>query len=605
MIAAVLLSAIVYMSTANLSAQVPTAYEINAYLNDSTHTITGTEKATFINPTSRNLDTIAFHLYPNAFKDTSSVYCREDGRARVAVERGNVSNIDISNVTINDRIIGESRYKIDGTRLYIDLDRPLSPKSEIDIKLDFEILIPKMIGHFGYDSDGDYLIAHCFPILCGYQKSRLIDREYHANSEFFSNFSYYDVTIELPEEFKTVSTGELVRKSKTDSTAIWHARADTVIDFALVCGADFIAFESEINGISLKYLLKEKHADLYPLADSIVKSSLQFCGDYLYPYPYGAFSFADVGFTNAGLELPGLIVAGFFGSDENITKVFLKKTIAHKTAHQWFYATVATNEFEEPWLDEGFTSFLEFRIAQEYGFDKFPILFSNFLNSDRSMRRFFSLAEGTKYPINLKSWNYPDRKSYTAAVYGRAWMVLQALENIIGDSTFADALKIFANSYRFKHPDQKDLFESISESSSHDLTEFIEMFVDGTSRVDYAIESAEFEKSESAGDSGAAEYIVYVNIERKYDGILPQVVTLGFEDGTEIYKKWDGKDRMARIVFEAKSIPVYASIDKNISYAIDENINNNTIYLKGHVTRMISFEWDTIFIIEFLASIFL
>ena len=68
------------------------------------------------------------------------------------------------------------------------------------------------------------------------------------------------------------------------------------------------------------------------------------------------------------------------------------------------------------------------------------------------------------------------------------------------------------------------------------------MFVDGTSRVDYAIESAEFEKNESAGDSGATEYIVYVNIERKYDGILPQVVTLGLEDGTEIYKKWDGKD---------------------------------------------------------------
>ena len=605
MIGSILLSISILAAVPDISPEVPAAYEINAYLDDSTHTITGTAKVAFVNPTSKNLDTIAFHLYPNAFKDTSSVYCREDGRARTAVERGNVAKVEISNIMINSRKTEESGYRIDGTRLYIDLERPLLPRRKIEIGLEFEILLPEMIGHFGYDSDGDYLIAHCLPILCGYQKNRLIDWEYHANSEFFSNFSFYDVTIELAKDFKAVSTGELLRESETDSTAVWHARADTVIDFALVCGADFIEFESKIDGINLKYLLKEKNADFYPLVDSTVKNSLRYCGDLLYPYPYEYFSMADAGFRTAGLELPGLIVIGVMDVNENIRRNILKKTIAHETAHQWFYAGIATNEFEEPWLDEGFASYFEIEIASHYEFDKFPFLFSNYLGSDRSVRRFYSIAEGARYPINLKSWDYPNKQDYYSAVYGRAWMVLQALENVMGDSAFAEALKIFAGDYRFKHPDQRDFLESLWESSSVELTEFAEMFIDGTARVDYSIESVEFEKSESTDDSSEAEYVVYVNLERKYDGVLPQVVALGFEDGTEIYKKWDGKDRTTRIVFEAKSIPVYASIDKKTSYIIDENMNNNTVYPKGHVTRMISFEWDAIFIIEFLASIFL
>ncbi|UCE67689.1 MAG: M1 family metallopeptidase [Candidatus Zixiibacteriota bacterium] len=605
MIGSILLSISILSAVPDISPEVPAAYEINAYLDDSAHTVTGALKVDFVNPTSRNLDTIAFHLYPNAFKDTSSVYCREDGRARSAVERGNVSKIEISNVIINSGKIEESKYGINGTRLYVDLDKPLRPESKINIELDFEILIPEIIGHFGYDSDGDYLIAHCFPILCGYQKSRLIDWEYHANSEFFSNFSYYDVMIELPKDFKAVSTGELLRESETDSTAVWHARADTVIDFALVCGADFVEFESKIDGINLKYLLKERNADFYPLVDSTVKNSLRYCGDLLYHYPYGSFSIADAVFRTAGLELPGLIVIGVMDANENIRRNILKKTIAHETAHQWFYATIATNEFEEPWFDEGFASYFEIKIASHYEFDKFPFLFSNYLSSDKSVRRFYSIADGARYPINLKSWDYPNRQDYYSAVYSRAWMVLQALENVMGVSAFADALKMFAGDYRFRHPDQRDFLESISELSPADLTEFTEMFIDGTARVDYSIESVKFEKSVPDGDSGDLEYIVYVEVARKYDGILPQAVTLGFEDGTEIYKIWDGEDRIARIIFETKSIPVYASIDKKTSYTIDENMNNNTIYLKGHVTRMISFEWDAIFIIEFLASIFL
>jgi len=592
-------------STPELSSKVPAAYEIEASLNDSTKVLKGNEKVRFHNPTSIPLDFIAFHLYPNAFKDTNTVFCAENSIARNRVKNGDSSKVDIQNILVNGVEIGENKYEVDGTRLYIYLDRPFPPGRTMDMEINFEIPIPALYERFGYDSDNNYLISHCFPILCGYQKDRLIDWEYHSNSEFFSNFSYYDVTLELPVGFKIVSTGVVEKESENDSTAIWQGHADTVIDFAFACGPNFEMFESNLDGIKIKCLINPKNSEFFPMVDSATKNSLTFCGDMLGEYPYETFSLADIKLDNKGMELPGLIVMGFPDRKVKMSEGMVKKTIAHEIAHQWFYGIIATNEFEEAWLDEGFASFIEYEISRKYGFDQFPMIFSNYLNSDRTVRRFFSLAQGIKYPVNLKSWDYPDWQSYSGSVYGRAWMVLQALENIMGDSTFAEALKTYSSRFRFDHPDQSDFIKTMSDVSDIDPAEFTKMFIDGTSRVDYSVESIVFDDPNVTANESVPMYKFHVNIERKLEGILPQTVTVGLEDGTEIVKRWDGEARSERMSFESNSEPVFVSIDKNVGYELDENKNNNTVYLRGNISRMISFEWDFIFTIEFWASLIL
>ena len=40
----------------------------------------------------------------------------------------------------------------------------------------------------------------------------------------------------------------------------------------------------------------------------------------------------------------------------------------HEIGHQYWYGMVASNEFEEAWLDEGFTSYAEDKVMEsEYG----------------------------------------------------------------------------------------------------------------------------------------------------------------------------------------------------------------------------------------------
>ncbi len=49
-------------------------------------------------------------------------------------------------------------------------------------------------------------------------------------------------------------------------------------------------------------------------------------------------------------------------------KTPLESTAIHEFGHQYFYGLLASNEFEEAWLDEGMTSYLESRIMDDaYG----------------------------------------------------------------------------------------------------------------------------------------------------------------------------------------------------------------------------------------------
>ena len=83
-----------------LSPQYPASYQIDVKLDAAEHRITGDERIEFLNPTSDTLDQICLHLYPNAFKDTASVFCRENERIRADVAAGNTSEIKVTDIAI-------------------------------------------------------------------------------------------------------------------------------------------------------------------------------------------------------------------------------------------------------------------------------------------------------------------------------------------------------------------------------------------------------------------------------------------------------------------------------------------------------------------------
>ncbi len=209
MINGILAAIILFSTPPGLSAEVSSDYHIKVVLDTTTHSLSGFEGISFVNPTSMTLDKICFHLYPNAFKDTSSVFCRENSGVRSRVLAGDTAALDVNGMIINGDLVDSTRITRSGTLMYITLDKPLMPDSELSVSLNFNLKIPRTIERFGYDHRGNYLLTQWFPILAGYQNDRLIDCEYHANTEFFSNFSNYKVMITTPANFELGASGEI------------------------------------------------------------------------------------------------------------------------------------------------------------------------------------------------------------------------------------------------------------------------------------------------------------------------------------------------------------------------------------------------------------
>jgi hypothetical protein len=587
----------------SLSPDLPSSYQMDIKLDTSNNKIIASENIEFMNPTSDTLDQICFHLYPNAFRDTASVFCRENSQIRSEVASSNTSELRISNLTIDSLTIDSSSIRELGTLLYVTLPTKLPPLKSILISLDFELKISRTLMRIGYNDLGNYVLSHWHPILCGYQQGVLQDFEYHSNGEFFSNFSSYNVRLDLPSGFAVGSTGELTEVSQDSNRTIWQAQADTVIDFAFVCGPAFEVIESDTLGIKLRYLLEKRHAKYAAFTDAMTKLSLMYNSEKFYKYPYKTLTVVDFQSGASGLELPGMVIISFPGTKLfSFGKTILAQTIAHEITHEWFYATVASNEAIEPWLDEGITSYVTERLLSSGGDTLSQVSILGYKLSFPVLERLGAIMSKGEYPIDLKSWDYPDEMSYATAVYYRSNLVLETLESLLGRDKFDIFLKTYANNFRFKHPNKDGFLNNVAIYAGPEMPRFGNQFIDGTARLDYAVKSVKY-KSIQNSDS-TKKYEITITVAREYEGILPQKIRLGLEDGTKLDTLWEDNDlKTTELKFVTSSRPQYAELVNQ--YALDENVANNSLTLNSFGSRLISFEWDIVFGMELLLSIIL
>jgi hypothetical protein len=490
-----------------------------------------------------------------------------------------------------------------GTLLYIDLPSPLPPGDSIKISLGFVFKIPRAMMRFGYDKLGNYLFAYWHPILCGYQKNRLVDFEYHSQSEFFSNFSSYDIRVTIPPGYMVGGTGFFDSSGVNGDQKTWRAYADSVIGFAFACGPGFEEFESDTLGIKIRYLLAKSHVKYLGLADGMAKLALAYYSESLFKYPYATYTLADFEFGAGGMELPAMAAVTFpDGGAGFVWEPLLRMTIAHEIAHEWFYGVVATNEAEEPWLDEGLATYMTSRFFEAAGDSLVEISALGYRLSLDFIEKIMGQVIKAEWPLDLKSWQYPEDFSYSAIVYFRTTLMLETLRQMAGAASFDSALKAYANEYRFGHPDQQDFWGSFEKSLGIDLGNFREQFLSGTSRVDYSVKSINYKATVPDDSLRERSFKITVAVSRELDGILPHKITVGLKDGAVIDTLWDGVARTAIFEFTASARPEYAVVGNDTPYSLDENKANNTLYLKSFSSRLLTFEWDAIFAIGIMLS---
>jgi hypothetical protein len=597
-----------------------TGYTIDATLDPVTKTVAGIMDAYWVNMSTDNVEDIQLHLYMNAFRNSKSTLNIESGALsdKKDSERG---WIDIPSITERNGtdlipamkfISPDDGNLSDQTVLKVLLPKPAGPGDTVFIHVSFETKLPSVIRRTGYKDDF-YFVAQWFPKFGVYEpagmryetKGAWNCHQFHANSEFYSNHSLYNVKITVPKEYIVGAGGIQMAESasdKTDSTKTLTFLAEDIVDFAWTAWPGYAVFTDQWEHVKITLLLPKERVEQVTRQFTAVKYALGYLAKNVGPYPWTYLTIVDPpakGNGSGGMEYTTL----FTSESSYIVPEFIhfpEMVTIHEFGHAYFMGILASNEFEEPWLDEGVNTFWEERIMDHYYGENSGMIDHPFLKvADKSMGRLsYVHSEGRQAVSNKEySWNYP-HGTYGMMSYNKTATWLYTLMGIIGEETTNEVFREYYKKWAFKHPSGKDFVNVVNEvvtkmhgdKFGRDMNWFFDQTLYGTGLCDYKVVRIINNKVESPNDSLAKSdsinksrnvndqfYNSIVQLERVEEVMLPVEVLIHFKNGEEILESWDGKSRFKDFVYNGRRMVEWVKIDPEFKIRMDINYINNSL----------------------------
>ena len=573
------------------------AYQIDARFDAVKHTVDATEILTYRNLTGRPQDTFPFHLYLNAF-NPKSTFATEARRDRAGVEwqekyraSADVKSLEVvgmGDLTSQIKFISpDDGNPDDRTVFQVKLPRAIAPNESVQFKIAFHDQFGQVVARTGYDHNF-MMGAQWFPKVGVWWQGAWNCHQFHATTEFFADFGTYDVKLTVPQNEVVGASGvQLGEVKNTDGTKTLTFRGEDIHDFAWTAQPDYQVFESDFSGsmgkVKIRLLMQPGHTSQANRHIRIMQETMKRFDEWYGPYPYKQITVVDPGhFFAGGMEYPMLFTGDTtWWMPDGLRLV--EQVVEHEFGHQYWYAMVATNEFEDAWLDEGINSYTECKILDDiFGRDKSAMDLWRVTESDISQQRNGYLSAPDFDPIARFAYKYANESSWGNVTYGKSATVLYTLEKVIGEETLKRALRTYFMRYRFTHPTQDDFLKTVEEVSGQNLRWFYDQAIYGTNVLDYEVFRARSERLDwyvqnpPEEKKGETVFRTMVLVHRKGDFVFPVDILIKFNDGESVTEHWDGKDRWVRYTYDKKTKLLSAEIDPEHAVLLDKNFYNNS-----------------------------
>ena len=460
-----------------------TAYTIDARLDTDNKTLDATETITYKNLTGQPLNTFPFHLYLNAFRPESTFTrethfnggIRDNERENTYPDekRGSITISHIDADTFGDLtptlhfIAPDDNNADDHTVAEITLPHPLAPNDSITFHIAFHDKFPLSVARNGYKRDF-IMGGQWFPKPGVFWHGAWNCHQYHSTTEFFSDFGTYKVNLTLPRRFVVgasgVPTGETTDNNGNKTVSYY---GEDIGDFAWAASPNFTVtdgiFLSSMGPVQIHVLALRAHPRAGPRYLDIVQKTMQQFDRRYGPYPYKIVTVIDPepGSEIGGMEYPTL----FTGDTSWFEPTYITElTAMHEFGHQYWYGMVATNEFQDAWLDEGINSYSEVKVLDAILGRNTSILNRAYANAgDYEEQRLTYIKKPDFDPVTRWAFKFRDSQSYGGVTYGKTATLLQTLEGIVGRDTMDEAMRTWFMRYRFTHPTSEDFLRTIEE----------------------------------------------------------------------------------------------------------------------------------------------
>jgi hypothetical protein len=599
------------------------SYAISARLDPRSRTLTGDEILTWRNTSRSTATTLRFHLYYNAWRNSGSTWMRE---RRLAGDTTLASRpeadwgwIDVTNVRLIGAADGDLTSRIrfiapddgntqDRSVMEVPLSTPVAPGGTLNIQIAWASRVPRTFDRTG-TLGNFYFVAQWFPKIGVLEDDGWNCHQFHASTEFFADFGTYDVRLTVPRGWIVGATGiARDRRDEADGTTTHHFSEEDVHDFAWTTSPDYVEqtarFEHPtLPPVEMRLLLQPEHAAQAERHFAATRAALKYYGEWFGPYPYGHITIVDPAWQSGagGMEYPTLFTAGTrWLAPQGATEP--EGVTVHEAGHQFWYGVVASNEFEDAWMDEGVNTWATARVLdQQFRPDYYvkryfggfvPWTFRDHpLSRESNENRVESFRTGAGADAqSTPSWRY-----WPAAAgpitYSKTALWLHTLERMLGWQTMQRVMSTYFARWAFRHPTPQDFFAVVNEVSGRDLTWFFDQVYRSSGLFDYSVDSLRSEPAAARGyigegtaktfsdGTGSGPFRTTVVARRLGDGRFPVIVRVVFDNKEEVRWNWDGQDRWKLFEIEKPARALFAEVDPDHILALDGNYTNNSTTL--------------------------
>lgn len=477
-------------------------YVMDVNMNVETNRLNGKQKLEYWNQSPDTLDRVFYHLYFNAFQPGSMMDARSRRQGTIQVGRGQdwdgrvkdriaslkpdeIGYQKIISLKMNGR---PQKFTVRETILEVNLDRPILPTSRVVFEMEFEAQVPLQVRRSGRDNPTTkvrYSMSQWYPKMCEYDADGWHPNPYIAR-EFYGVWGDYEVNITIDRNYILGGTGYLqnassigygyesagqVVKRPAGKTLTWKFVAPNVHDFMWAADPGYIHKTRKIRDDLVLHLLYKPTnvpaADWEKILDQAEKA-FPYIEKTFGAYPWKQYTFIHGG--DGGMEYPmATLLAG-------------PGAWLHELMHSWYQGLLATNESLYAWMDEGFTSYAESRVAAWLGNDP------GFAQKDNYDSYYSTVKSGKEEPLITHDDHYNTNYAHFS-VYSKGAVFLEQLGYITGAGTRDEILQEYYRQWKFRHPDSQDFLRIAEKKSGMHLDWYAEYFINTTRTIDYAIDS--------------------------------------------------------------------------------------------------------------------
>lgn len=620
-------------------------YEIEARYDEEDHMITGRARITWKNRSGHTVDALPFHLYMNGFRAEDTAWMRQARGSHRSNGQDRENPWGYMDVASVQRLGGAGadgtpaktplahRESDEPSLMQVPLDEPLPSGGQVELEIEFTTKLPKVFARTGF-ADRYVMAGQWFPkpgVL-------LPDGTWHAHpftlySEFFADFGNYEVYLDVPSDLVVGASGVRVSHEEEGSRQRLHYRAHMVHDFAWTAGPDLVEAYDDYEGIRIRALLPTDRAADAPKHLDAQRAALKSMEARFGPYPWSTITFIDPpkGAEGAGgMEYPTFYTtspaskvpdfARSLGFDVRVGGEF---TTIHEFGHQYFQGLLASNEFRQPWLDEGLNTFSNMLVYIDwYGpDDKNGPWLVKAAGHPVTMYDGLRLTVGSDHiqPVDQPADHFtPLVGVYGSVTYQKTAATMLTLRRVLGGPRFDAAMRGYADRFRFRHPTGQDLADAFvdrlganvalgttADGRSIDLSipEFFDQALRGTETLDFAVRTIKVrrklgndgwqrdehgelvgggprpEPEESLDDVDVEELESVVVVHRRGGFMIPVEIEVEFEDGETDRVIWDGRGRYRVLQWPARRVRS-VSIDPDRRLVLESRRWNNTRFVR-------------------------